>query len=260
MNPSSSVVWGDRPFRAPGARGAVVRISLALEAVVGVAMTVAAFIAARSEGFVTFPGTDPNLAEPASPFSLYPSPMGSVVWIASIVSIVTWVSWLVWQHRAQANAWAMPSSTRPRMTPGWAVGWWFVPVANLFMPFLGVRELARRSSAGAGEDRRSSHLVLATWWLCWIAATLLSIGGFGAFFGEVFSRIADVVDPSSNVIPPVAIPVSELGPSLQIIAFSFALRSAAAALGILVVGDIERDQRAFDRSRTVVPPRPDGPS
>jgi hypothetical protein len=57
-----------------------------------------------------------------------------------IVFIVTAVMWCVWQHRAHTNAIQL-SGGGLRFTPGWAVGWWFIPVANLWKPFQAVREL-----------------------------------------------------------------------------------------------------------------------
>ena len=54
------------------------------------------------------------------------------------------VAWCVWQHRAHANLRAFARSGL-RFTPGWAVGWWFVPIASLWKPFEAVRELWKAS-------------------------------------------------------------------------------------------------------------------
>jgi hypothetical protein len=40
----------------------------------------------------------------------------------------------VWVHRMQANTFAL-GIVGLRYTPAWAVGWYFVPVANLWMPY-----------------------------------------------------------------------------------------------------------------------------
>ena len=65
--------------------------------------------------------------------------------VPSLVSQATVVVWLVWQHHATANLWSrgLPGL---RFTPGWVVGWWFVPFANLVLPYLAMRELDRRST------------------------------------------------------------------------------------------------------------------
>jgi uncharacterized BrkB/YihY/UPF0761 family membrane protein len=44
-------------------------------------------------------------------------------------SILTGLAWFIWLHRAVANARSLGVPTE--CTPGWAVGWWFVPFANL---------------------------------------------------------------------------------------------------------------------------------
>ena len=58
------------------------------------------------------------------------------------------IAWCVWQHRAHANLWAFARSGL-RFTPGWAVGWWFVPIASLWKPFEAVRELWKASDPGS---------------------------------------------------------------------------------------------------------------
>src|SRR5512133_3434057 len=67
--------------------------------------------------------------------------------IDGLVFVAAVVVWCVWQHHAQANA-VVLSGGGLRFTPGWAVGWWFIPIANLWKPFQTVRELWRASHGG----------------------------------------------------------------------------------------------------------------
>jgi hypothetical protein len=53
---------------------------------------------------------------------------------------------------------------RLRFTPGWAVGWWFVPFANLVKPFQTVRELWKASDPGAPDWWGSETLPVIGWW------------------------------------------------------------------------------------------------
>ena len=74
-------------------------------------------------------------AQPA--FStFYPGAIGTVVWIGSLAFLATAVCWLVWQARAHENVWAVPGLPAPTRTPGMAVIWWFIPFANLVMPYV----------------------------------------------------------------------------------------------------------------------------
>ncbi len=49
------------------------------------------------------------------------------------LSILTAMAWFVWLHRAVANARSLGVQTEA--TPGWSVGWWFIPFANLIKPY-----------------------------------------------------------------------------------------------------------------------------
>src|SRR6185295_7113854 len=68
-----------------------------------------------------------------------------VAWV--VLFAVTGIVWCVWQHRAQRNAIELAYG-KLQFTPGWAVGWWFVPFANLVKPFQTVRELWKASHGG----------------------------------------------------------------------------------------------------------------
>lgn len=88
------------------------------------------------------------------------------------------VAWLVWQHRAHSNLTALGAGEL-RFTPGWAVGWWFVPFANLVRPAQVMSELTRASDPAYGAveqaDRQTPRIVLV-WWLTWVIGGLMSYG------------------------------------------------------------------------------------
>ena len=82
---------------------------------------------------------------------------------------------IAWVHRAWQNLWAMklPGLT---FTPSWAAWSFVVPVANLFVPFVAMRELYNRS---VGEDEyqsRTSAADVTSWWACFLGA--LFVTGF----------------------------------------------------------------------------------
>src|SRR5439155_11350703 len=59
----------------------------------------------------------------------YPRPIGALV---GLLGVATELTWLFWQHRVTRNVWARGHPIKT--SPGWAVGWWFIPIANLWMP------------------------------------------------------------------------------------------------------------------------------
>jgi Domain of unknown function (DUF4328) len=70
-----------------------------------------------------------------------------------------------WTVRCRRNLGVLPEH-RPRWSPAWAAGGWFIPVANLFVPLLCLRETW---SASAG---RRPPLLLLPWWLLWLTRPL----------------------------------------------------------------------------------------
>lgn len=91
--------------------------------------------------------------------------------LGGLLSLATIVVWLVWQYRAHANLAAL-GSVGMRHTPGWTVGWWFIPIADLWMPLVVMRELWRASDPVAGPtdwtSSRGSPLI-GWWWATWLA-------------------------------------------------------------------------------------------
>ncbi len=94
----------------------------------------------------------------------------AVVWL--VVFAVTGIVWCVWQHRAQRNAIELADG-KLEFTPGWAVGWWFVPFANLVKPFQTVRELWKASHGGHNGRVVATWSVIGWWWGLWLTASVL---------------------------------------------------------------------------------------
>ena len=99
-----------------------------------------------------------------------------------------------WIYRASVNAHALGSEMT--ISPGWAVGWYCIPLANLVKPFEAMREtwLASHESSGAYEERVP---ILRLWWGLWIATNMLSwvafrMGEVG--YGSAVSLVAAVLN------------------------------------------------------------------
>ena len=125
--------------------------------------------------------------------------VSTVAGIGSLAFIGTVVLWCMWQHRAQENAVVLAGGGL-RFTPGWAVGWWFIPFANLVKPFQTVRELWK-ASHGARWREIPTWPLLGSWWGVWLAANLhvrFGSNGFGVGVGfEVGSptTIGNAISP-----------------------------------------------------------------
>jgi hypothetical protein len=87
--------------------------------------------------------------------------------------LVTAIAWFVWVHRA-ARINGLVAVRPPRFSPAGMVGWWFLPVGNLFLPFLAVNDLYRSAdpSSTINETRRIAKLPLV-WWISFVGAGFL---------------------------------------------------------------------------------------
>ncbi|HEY4220367.1 MAG TPA: DUF4328 domain-containing protein [Myxococcota bacterium] len=85
--------------------------------------------------------------------------------------IATVVLFCVWINRAAKNLRAFEPGGVFEYTPGWAVGWFFIPFANLFRPFAAIKEIWTRSDSS--ENYGIVPGLLSAWWAAWIISNLV---------------------------------------------------------------------------------------
>jgi hypothetical protein len=96
----------------------------------------------------------------------------------AVVYLGSSVAFLLWIHRAYRN---LPSlrATGLSYSPGWAVGYFFIPIFNLFRPYQVMQEIWQGSCSHAAYDafgravRRGGALV--GWW--WASFLLMNFAG-----------------------------------------------------------------------------------
>jgi Domain of unknown function (DUF4328)/Protein of unknown function (DUF2510) len=96
----------------------------------------------------------------------------SGVWLVLVVA--TGIIFIIWLWRAAKNAQFL-GRTSARFGPGWSIGGWFIPLANLVIPVLIVQDLWRATTPGTppGSSWRGERgSALVGWW--W---ALLILGG-----------------------------------------------------------------------------------
>lgn len=105
--------------------------------------------------------------------------MGPVVQLVLVFSVIMVGRWI---YRVSANAHAI--SDELTISPGWSVGWYFVPVANLFMPFRAMKEvwLASHSRGNWGDE--PALALLGWWWGLWIVTNIIDIMWLRLFLDE----------------------------------------------------------------------------
>jgi hypothetical protein len=166
---------------------------------------------------------------------------GAVV-VDGLIMVGAIVMWCLWQFRAHANLRPLGAGNL-KFSPGWVVGWWFIPVMNLAMPYLTMRELHKASDPESGAidwPTKPTAAVLPVWWLAWVA-------------GYVLFGVASAVAPRTNPT------VSQLITRENVAIAADVFRIAAAPLAILVVRGIDSRQEK-KRARTVAMVAPVSPS
>jgi Domain of unknown function (DUF4328) len=100
--------------------------------------------------------------------------------VVVVLAVATYL-WMQWQAAAQP----LRGGEAPVRTERW---WWFVPVANLWMPFRTIRDLYVH---GAERNREGANLtVLTVWFVAWAL-------GIYAWTAGVLVDLLGGVDPAS---------------------------------------------------------------
>ena len=134
---------------------------------------------------------------------------GLVVAVCLILALIACVAVSgMWIYRVSTNS-AVLFPSDARITPGWSVGWFFIPIANLWMPFRGMKQIYSASAQPASFDSAIAP-VMPGWWACFIIGNILgrvsfrldlraeTLGEYAAanYFGiagSVFSIVAAVL-------------------------------------------------------------------
>ncbi len=115
--------------------------------------------------------------------------MGATGLLYIPLSIFTIVLFCVWLYRANRNARAL-GATGMRFTPGWSVGWFFIPIMHWFRPYQATREIYRASDPDADAINWVSSptpVFLGLWWAFWIIAGMLGCIEFFLVFRDLQS-------------------------------------------------------------------------
>lgn len=195
---------------------------------------------------IAAPGFEIPLDNGAS-LSVWILAIGLISLIKFPVYIFAVVTFLMWIYRCYTNLPPLRSDNM-EFSPGWAVGWWFVPFANLVKPFQAVRTLWSESDPDFDPDHGFLSSVqagapgfMAAWWAAWLLSNITA---------NVAGRL---FDPDSSA-------------GLQVGAYAYgiagAMTVAAALLAIKVVSVItdRQEQRSVNIGRAVMVTPPPPPS
>lgn len=157
--------------------------------------------------------------------------------------VATAVAFLMWLHRASKNLRHLGAADT-EYSSGLAVGSFFIPFANLVIPYRAVKEIWVRSDprlAEPGEEswqQSGSSSLLGWWWGLWIVSNFVSQAVFR------LNLQAETYDQLFNLA------------KVEIVADAFTI--IAAVLAIMVVRGIDRRQelRHKTHQENFLPPPP----
>lgn len=163
-----------------------------------------------------------------------------------IIIVANVIALLVWVHRVARNLPALGNpKSRVEYTPGWAVGSFFVPIGNLFMPYRALREAwlksdpAVRTEAEAAFPPHSSTSLLMAWWVSWILL---------GFITRAASRLHSRGDGLESLMR-----------ATWVYVVASVVGIVSAVLGVFVVRELDRRQEERSRNVTYAPHTPPPP-
>ncbi len=100
---------------------------------------------------------------------------------------------LKWIYRVSRNAHSFAEDLQ--VSPPWAVGWYFIPIAALWKPFQALREAWQASTKPDSWKDVPVPARLRWWWGLWLVSS---------FLGQIALRLSTAADPSAAALVDIA--------------------------------------------------------
>jgi len=99
--------------------------------------------------------------------------------LVTLLTLAIAVVFIIWMWRTAKNNEAL-GRARPRLSAGWAIGGWFIPVANFVLPILIMQDLWRGSDASVPRGdpnwrRARGSVLVGMWWGTLLASVIARI-------------------------------------------------------------------------------------
>jgi hypothetical protein len=88
-----------------------------------------------------------------------------------VISVAGFIVFLTWFYRKYKNLYVL-GRDQMRFTPGWAVGYWFVPFLNLVRPVQCVYDIW--NGGALDEEPMTGNLLFGVWWAAWIVSGVIA--------------------------------------------------------------------------------------
>lgn len=119
-------------------------------------------------GYLLFADYLPIFMMPQSEANLDVLTFVGLVW--GLSSVVAFFFACRFTYRAMRNLHTI-NSPAAKVSPGWAVGYYFVPFANLVMPANAMSQIYHGTHESIGEKSRHASPI-PLWWTCWLLSNV----------------------------------------------------------------------------------------
>ena len=241
--PPPAPMWNIMPFVSGHQRAVIAIVLLAIMGILNLAGAVSA--AAEYASLKPLPNGDfdhVGMGAEMAQARLILSWLVFPVWIGTIVAFC------MWTHRAARNLPAL-GGRGLKYTPGWAVGWFFVPIANLVMPYLVAAEIWRESDPAQcdrdGRGGKTTSPLVGAWWITYvvhrvapgIVSVYATIKLMTTFIGMPSTTPEEMAARATRILP-IVLPTTAAAQVLGLV---------AAILAIMYVWRVDANQQAkFD--------------
>lgn len=144
----------------------------------------------------------------------------------ALALIATIVLWLIWQYRHAKNAEVL--GKRDGLGAGWAIGGWFIPLANFVLGPLQLAQSAKWSDPDAPPGQGRVPGIVVAWWVLWVGQSLVGFGSGRFGFQDDLGGTTDL---------------DEFRSADQLGSFGAVVTAAAAVVAIVMVNQLARRQR-----------------
>lgn len=92
--------------------------------------------------------------------------------VTAVLMLATMIVFGIWIVRAHRNLPALGAQYL-EVRPGWALGFFFIPILNWWKPYQAMRSLWRSSHSVNRPELQESTWVLPVWWTLWVIYSLI---------------------------------------------------------------------------------------
>ncbi|MDP0496349.1 MAG: DUF4328 domain-containing protein [Verrucomicrobiota bacterium JB024] len=98
-----------------------------------------------------------------------------LIW--TVYSVFLGVVFLRWIYRANKNCHGFGAEGMA-FSPGWSIGYYFIPLLNLYQPFRAMKEIMQVSQCPGDWKRQPTGGLIYVWWTLWLLSLYLTALAF----------------------------------------------------------------------------------